>query len=64
MAQQQQQLLQLRGEQERVQRMIAQQRQMQWGGVNPKHNNKGANLIIFKFSTMAHARSYTWIQNT
>ena len=36
MAQQQQQLLQLRGEQERVQRMIAQQRQMQWGGANQK----------------------------
>ena len=36
MAQQQQQLLQLRGEQERVQRMIAQQRQMQLGGTNQK----------------------------
>ena len=36
MAQQQQQLLQLRGEQERVQRMIAQQRQMKWSGRNQK----------------------------
>ena len=34
MAQQQQQLLQLRDEQERVQRLIAQQRQMQWGGLS------------------------------
>ena len=46
MAQQQQQLLQLRGEQERVQRLIAQQRQMQWGGTSQKQaNGKGANLL-------------------
>ena len=34
MAQQQQQLMQLKEEQDRVQRMIVQQRQMQWGGQN------------------------------
>ena len=53
MAQQQQQLLQLRGKQERVQRMIAQQRQMQWGGVNQKHYNKGARLIISNESSFS-----------